>query len=232
MGDFDSYKKRLSISGNSDSNAIFNSTQQAIVDLFDKSPYYSNILIGSQNVDVRILNGETDSKRTLTLKPNTVVNFGDYTTFYDRTWMVTSVYTHPLYPKLEVDWCTSVLKWKDKNGNVLSYSCTFRAATKRVSESNGQYFLESNIPMYLLVQINSDTIQIQKGLRFISNGQAFQVAGIDSNTYNYSGHGMYMFGVEYQTLTDGDDLVNSIADNTLYYRAFGNEQGTGGVIKW
>jgi hypothetical protein len=106
--------------------------------------------------------------------------------------------------------CVNNLKWIDSYGKIVSYPCV-------MDDKLNETTFDFKAPMYyapgtvfVIVQKNVDTNTLKVNDRFIFDGQAFKIQGvnnfIDGNTIKFT-----MFK---DIIADDDDLVNGIANAT------------------
>lgn len=162
-------------------------------------------------------NSERDSVgvKKLVSYPYTTIQFeiGDYIHWTyggsQKTWLITSLdkqFTYNVNGRMER--CVNNLKWIDSYGNTVSYPCV-------MDDKLNETTFDFKAPMYyapgtvfVIVQKNVDTNTLKVNDRFIFDGQAFKVQGvnnfIDGNTIKFT-----MFK---DIIADDDDLVNGIAN--------------------
>jgi hypothetical protein len=164
-------------------------------------------------------NSERDSVgvKKLVSYPYATVRFeiGDYIHWTyggsQKTWLMTSLdkqFTYNVNGRMER--CVNNLKWIDSYGKTVSYPCV-------MDDKLNETTFDFKAPMYyapgtifVIVQKNVDTNTLKVNDRFIFDGQAFKIQGvnnfIDGNTIKFS-----MFK---DIIADDDDLVNGIANAT------------------
>lgn len=189
MSYFDKYVKRTTVDGTSESDVYNNATIEFVNKTFTQSASYRQAMLnGVTPIDVRVVKGKKidDSRdKSVIFRPQTKTPIGSYLTFDNQTWLLMdSDYIHPIVPKGTIMLCNSTLRWIDKNGVQHSTLCVAtsnvqpRLRSSILQDKENVNSVHDGIGIYL--PNNSEVKTINYTTRFILNGSAYQVYGIDN----------------------------------------------------
>jgi hypothetical protein len=209
------YEKRLGAT--SVSEAYKNDTINHINDIFSKSPTFKQVLVDGFAKDGIISHKEQSTELELLFRPQETINKGAYVEIDSDTYMIIDFIPNEIYPKAQLELCNSTLKWKDSMGNLKEYKCIVKGNVYEVKENertNNKYLITSDSELVVLVQYNDDTKTIKPNHRFIFGDVAFDVKSIDTLTNVYNEKGFIKLVVKFTNLTDTDDIINDVADDS------------------
>lgn len=230
MGYSDKYKNRLRRSGNNIGEAYQNNTTAFMNATFDKSPTFRVLGVKSTQfpsitqMDARVIEIERmGNVREVIFRPNQSLDIGTYVTFDGDTWLIFDKYGNSGNSvKVLVQKCNSTLKWRDKNGDIIEIDCVASASDLGAKTKQSKNDIELNkydvrLPtgqLYVFVEANPLTRQIELNQRFIFGKSVYEVVGIDDITsVNKDGFGIIQLTIKKTTSQLGDDFVNRIAVN-------------------
>lgn len=213
MSYFDTYKKKLGISGNTQSEAYVKSTHQLINDSFADSPTYKKIYIGSNIYDVRIVEGEKKDEKKLLFRPDTIVTKGEYAVVDTDRWLLLSFDNNSITPKSVIKIADRTLKWKDANGIVIEEPCVLES-TQYEEMRDGVYFFTPKGNIIVHTQLNNRTESLIENQRFIFGSSVFKIGGIDDFANVYLDKGYLTIYLEKTEKLQGDNFVTGVADNS------------------
>jgi hypothetical protein len=215
MGAFDDFRNRMQAQGSSSAGAYTNDTIAFIKATFADSPFYQQILIDGTAYGVRIMRDDKSPHiKHASFLPNTVIPKGGIAQYNGDYWLVTNFEPHSMYPVAELTQCNSVLKWKDAQGAMHQVPCTSTSLRRKIDLRTDKIMGMGDFELFIHAPYQSDAKLIEPSMRFIMNGQAWIVAGLDNLSNVYDGYGFIEFGMEIDRTQSGDDLTNSIADNS------------------
>jgi hypothetical protein len=229
------YKNKLRDNGSIDlrQNKI-DEHKEMLIDTFFDSIQYTPVTINDSNeiIHTWIYDGDKITKDTggkkLKSYPYDTVRFkkGDYINFKygneDTSWLLEGLDTQYDFEVVGTIYrCYRNLKWINKNGKIISMPCVIKKdATNTIFNFQKEVINESGT-IFVDVQTNIDTDNIQVNQRFLFDGQAFKV------TFNET-----FIGGDFSTLTmikdsrsPDDDLVNGIANVNTYNYTISIDQG-------
>lgn len=218
MGFYDNYRARVQ-STLTDSEYINEDNKNLVIDNFENQPNYYII---TKNFDLattyKVLIAEENKKdniigyKKLISYPYVTTQFtiGDYINWDSNVWLLSTLddqYDYSVGGRIVKT--NADLKWRDDNGVLISYPCfkTNRATDTGFWFGKGVVLPEGNITAQ--VQINSDTNTIFIGKRFIIDGMAYKVH------FMHPIEGLLELYFETDAISEYDDLINDIADNTI-----------------
>jgi hypothetical protein len=204
------YEKRLNATSVSEAYKL--DTINYINDIFAESPSYKQVLVDGVQKDCIISHTDNSNELELLFRPQEILNKGMYVEIDADTYMITDFIPNEIYPKAQVELCNSSLKWRDSSGNLFEYKCIVKGTVYK-DEINKQIFT-SDSELTVLVQYNNDTKNIKPNQRFIFNEMAFDVQSIDTITNVYNGVGYIKLVVKFTSISQSDDLVNGVADDS------------------
>lgn len=221
----------MSRQGNSESDAIVNSTFELANKEFSNSPTFNVVKVNGIETDSRILDGKTGSIKKMLLRPRSIVNVGDYVHYNSMFWLVFDFNGKEISPKATIQACNEVMKWKDVNGNIIEYP-TLATATRNTkfditSDRMQVEMLQAGIYAYL--PYNEITREIRTSQRFIFGDRVYEISGTDDLTMLDNNRvGLIQFSCKITTINDKDDFVSRIADNdAIYLSDYGIKENNG-----
>lgn len=138
---------------------------------------------------------------------------GDYILWNSESWLVFSCDNQIHWNRRGIiKKCNNLLKWKDSNGNILSYKCVI---DDKFNNSDLDFTMHMIIPEGTIVvycQKNDETSGIDINQRFIISGRPYKVNAIT----DYSSDGLMTIMMRLDGIDIYDDLVNGIANNNEY----------------
>jgi hypothetical protein len=191
--------------------SIAESTKEIIEHTFHESPNYSEVFLNGVKFDARISVEEDEKRKTILFRPDTEIFKGDIIEAEDRHWLVNNTYDNSIYPTAFVDLCNEWLRWTDESGNMLVYPCVVSGKTIDLNE--GKYLIYSENVVDILTPYNTDTMKIIPKQRFIFNGKAYQIEGVDAISEVSFGKGIVSMKATETLLEAEDNLDEEIADN-------------------
>lgn len=235
---YDRFKRINNFRGDSSGEAMTNHSQDIINKRFKDSPSYRLAKVKStqypdlDEIDVRAVSiDRMGSLRDVIFRPESGLERGTYLQFDNATWIIFDAYTNTVSPKATVQQCNELLKFKTKNGEVHkiytyagSSSLGSKASQLRAEiPYNKLDIKEPTSQMFVHVESNSLTIQLDVNDRLIIGKRPFKIIGKDDSTmtqikgdgeeikdFNF---GILVFTLVPDTIKNGDDLENGIAAN-------------------
>ncbi|WJJ55270.1 hypothetical protein QB910_000026 [Dabrowskivirus KKP3916] len=233
MGDFDLYRARMNVDGSDMSSSYLNETSNFLNQTFADSPSFTQIQVEGVVTDARIIrNPENPHAKRVLFRPNTVVYEGQYVTYNNDTWLIQHFQPHPVFPKGDILQCNESLRWIDAAGVSHIVPCVFISLHRMVTVTQDTQMETFKFQMRVLVKYTDETQSIQVSQRFILGNQAYIVAGIDSVSEIYDGHGTLDISIETTDWLSSDDKVNGIADNSRLWTQNTGVQNGGGSSLW
>ncbi len=218
VGFYDNYKARVQ-STLSDAEYINEDNKNYVIDNFESQPNYYEITRNSDLVTTyKVLIAEENKKdniigyKKLISYPYATTQFaiGDYIIWNSSTWLLVTLddqYDYSVGGRIVKT--NAYLKWRDDNGALISYACYKSNRVTNTGLNYGQSIVLPKGDLIVQAQDNSDTLTIDVGKRFIIDGKAYEVG------YIHPIDGLLEFYLESVAISDYDDLVNDIADNTV-----------------
>lgn len=212
----------MSRQGSKESDAIMNSTFELVNREFSNSPTFNVVKVNGVDTDARILDGKTGLLKNMLLRPRAKVNVGDYVEYASALWLVFDFNGEAISPKATLQACNEIMKWKDKNGNIIQYP-TLATATRNTkfdiaSDKMQVEMLQAGVYAYL--PYNESTKEIRTSQRFIFGDRVYEISGTDDLTMlDVNRVGIIQFSCKITTINDEDDFVSRIADNEAIYRS-------------
>lgn len=201
---------------------IYN-TKNVINSKFSQSPYYQEITIEGQPVDVRVIpdkdyksNKPYEEKKIL-FKPDFITDKGNYVklnnqqTRQEEIWLIMFFETDIIYPKAYIRKCNKVIKC-----NNIQYPCVITSnisLTANVEENKGLVLPNNHLNLY--IKATKDTMQIIENDRFVIDNLAYEVQNIDNISNVDNGVGIIQMNLkkvpinneEEQAINESYDLI-------------------------
>lgn len=248
MEHIDKYKRRLNRNGADLGKAYANNTIAFIESTFHASPTFRVLDVVSfekphiTQMDARVVEVERlGTLREILFRPTSEgLHIGTLVKFDGETWLIFDEYGSS---KVLAEKCNRELRWKDKDGQLISIDCIASAMDLGSKAKQSRNEIEWNkydvqLPLgqlFIFVELRDETKQIRLNQRFVFGSKVYEVVGIDdTTTVSKSGYGVLQLNVKVTTIVDEDDFVNQIAynkydDQSTTIPTEGNE-GEGGLI--
>lgn len=210
--DLSLYKARINATSSTES--VMNHTALLINEEFEQASTYRKIKINQ-------LNGECIFKRTedskvlkIILRPNELMNIGDYVEMNDEVYLATEFIPNEISPNAEIQICNATLKWKNDNGDLHNYKCIVTGNSYEFGEQTGNERMVyiSNAELNALVQYNDKTKTIKPEQRFVFGEYAYKVTSIDCMSFVHNQTGYIQLGLESTGVSNNDDIITGVAD--------------------
>ena len=248
MANFDRerFNRRVGRNGN-DIGEVYKSNTIAFIEAtFHASPTFRVMEVESYNhpditeMDARVVEIERlGTLREIVLRPNDSLDIGTYVKFDGDTWLLFDKYggTGATSIKMLAIKCNRTIKWKDKNGTIKEYDCVASATDLGSKSKQSKNEIEWNkydvrLPLgqlFVSIELNPDTKEIDLNDRFIFGRNVYEVTGIDDITsVGSDGYGIIQLTVKITTKQDRDDFEGRIALNE--YDIEDTESGEGGSV--
>ncbi len=160
---------------------------------------------------------------------------GQYIKFDNKWWLVVSlVDNNMVYEKAVVWYCNYRLKFRFPGGTAVNeYPIVLNNATQyNTGVEFGKMLDIGSTQRLIFVPYSADTIKVDHDYRFlidrnIANPTAYKVTQVDTEQYDFDGHGVVRWTITEDQLRDKDDVANMVADNTTSTVAADDETGGG-----
>lgn len=231
MADIDRYKRRMRRSGGDVGDAYKNNTIAFIESTFHASPTFRVMDVirygaPTEEMDARVVEIERlGTLREVILRPSDSLEVGTYVGFDGDTWLVIDKYggTGATSIKLLIIKTNRMIRWRDKYNILKEFHCVASATDLGSKAKQSKNEIEWNkydirLPLgqlFISVEINEDTQNIDLNHRFIFGRNVYEVTGIDDITsVSDDGSGIIQFTVKITTQRDSkDDFDKGIAFN-------------------
>lgn len=212
MGSYDAYEVYLRIKGGSPRDRQVDITRRAILSGFKANPSYYNISVytpstplSSTPTDVWITDdSELKSQKVITAIPGQSVDVGYLYLWNNEYWLTiqNDYQLGGIYDRGIILRCYSSIKWLDENGDIRSsWFCMQSNSTSSFGIEDGRVLILPNERRELTIQDTIYTREIEKNKRFIVDGRAWRVIGVNR----------LIDGII--TLTLEENLINKDLDN-------------------
>lgn len=207
-------------------NGFINAYINKLTETFELSPAYYQITKTINGVSSSTLYdawlSDEDSyksdtpKKKIIMKPPQPLSRGEMiniSAWGVENWIVTKLDpATAFYNNGLIEQCNNVLKFKDKIATLYEIPCIITLVNKTRLDVK-DYILVKNEKnnFWVVMQYNDASSQITVDYRFIIKGSAYRVIAVD----NISTKGIINVKFESDSLNANDDLINSIADNSL-----------------
>lgn len=227
----DKYRRRLGRSGNDVGEVYNNNTIAFIESTFHSSPTFRRMTVNSfqfpeiKEIDARIVEVERmGSLREAILRPSHYLDVGAYVNFDGEDYLVYDRHggTGATNMKLTLARCNRTLKWVNSNGELREVFCVASATDLGSKAKQSKNEIEWNkydvrLPigqLFIFVEINDNTKNINLNNRFIFGRNVYEVTGIDDITgINSDGYGIIQLTIKITPKNGKDDFINGIAFN-------------------
>ena len=232
MQSLDRFKKKMSYSGGSLREESILNTRELLRETFADDPSYSLGIYfwklglkeyrGESPIDIRLYGRSFSAANGVTIKfqtpYNTPVVVGDvvYDAKNDEYLICTESFdVDSIHFKGKFTLCNWMLKWQNKNGDILEYPCYDMNSTQYNSgeQSNRNFTVESAQHM-LTLPCDENTVELCSPQRFyldkaINNPNTYIVTQNDTTSYNYGKKGLVkvtVYSYPNNSETDRPDL--------------------------
>lgn len=218
---WDLYAKRIKLDGNTIRDRQINYIQSSILNDFENSPSYFEITINNNSTttkvhiveDSNMTNEKNDYVKVIIMKPNDILKKGDVIAWNNEKWLCTAVELYGgIYYRGKIVQSNHPLKFY-QNKTLRTLPCFITSGSVNYLElKESKYFITSD-GRYLC--ICPDLGYIKKSdthLRFLLNGAAYKVNGIDNVTNSNGVNGLILMELADDVITDDDNLDEGIAN--------------------
>lgn len=228
----DKMRRRMSHKGDNEGESLKSNSIAFTNKNFKKSPSYRRLAVKSAKypelteIDARVMSIERMGDiREILFRPFEGVEVGSYLTFDGNTYLVYDMYGGIDSGKMKViaEKCTEQLRWRDANGEVQWEYCVASATQLGSKANQGKNALEWNkydvrLPLgqiFVFIQRNDFTKQLDLNHRFILGSNAYEITGFDDVTStDVEGLGFIQITMSLTTKRhEKDDFENKIAHN-------------------
>jgi len=208
-------------------NSVWNNSTQTYYTILGQGNIGSGIYLPQEiSVDMAIdlTTGmkKSDDWKIFTFKDlSTIPSLGLMYKYSDNDWIaVDTRKIGTVIKSLEVRRCNNILKWIDKNTNVLhEIPCILEYDDTSPRPQVNKDIITPNNGIVMIVQGNQDTVNLKVNQRFIFNGRPFKITGYNNymqNDYVTQDTPLLFFDTYLDEIQPTDDLVNNIANRYEY----------------
>lgn len=194
--------------------ALTNGSIAYVNGIFDKSPSYKKVFVDGLETEVWLNHTKKYNELGVLFRPLTIFNRGSYVESNQDVYMLTEFIQNEIYPKGKLELCNSNLKWKDESQVLQDYKCIVKGSFYDEEEVAENLIIGSKAELKIIVQYNDNTKKIIPKQRFVFEGNAYEVATIDSISKVYLDSGLIELGVNFVSLTSTDDTTDDVADES------------------
>ena len=218
MGFYDNYRSRVQDTL-TDTDYINEENKRYVIENFFEQPNYYQV---TKNFDLDttydvLIAEESKKKDSVGIKnlisyPYATPQFtlGDYINWQSDVWLLTTLDTQYDYSVVgRIIETNTDLKWINNNGVLKSYRAIATNKVIHQGLDETKYITVPDGNIIVRVQKNDDTSALKESRRFIINGNAYRITNINNFVNN-----MIEFYMEQTTVSDEDDLINNIADQS------------------
>lgn len=217
MSYLNTMRSRLQATGGSAGDATIHTSIIATNSSFTDSLGYTKAILDGVEIDTVIQSGNLPDTRVVLLRPQSTATLGQYIDFDNAKWLVTDFAPHDVFPKMAVQRCNEILRWRDVGGNIIEYPCVLNANSTmyRFGVIHDRYMSIVNNEYHVFVKNTGDTNTIIESFRFVFGSKAFVVSAVDDVTATINGVGIIRFHIKADLKRrETDDFVLKIADNS------------------
>lgn len=223
MAYYDNYVNNTLSKGNNTSDQFVNYTQQFYDMTFKKAPNYIKDATWNGNpIDIRVLsinseknNLPVDERKKILIRDLSLrVNYGDYMTFWNDTWIIVDKkVSSPASNTCTVERCNFNLKTILPNGKLINFPCSVRKMSKSALNVNVEDEIQTpKMEFFVEVVNNDDTMSVPLSWRLLFGKTAYKITDKQD---------LVPVGIlEFKITSDGerigkDDFNTGIADNSV-----------------
>lgn len=221
MGVWDTYEARLEVSGKTGRERVLNRTQNYILRKIEDSLSYHDVLINGVEQTITILDEPEDMalKKICSLPGDTIVH-GGIVDYLESKWLITEVdINSEVYAKGMMQRCNYLLKWLNKEGNIVEKWCIVEDGTKYlIGEKSEDIMSVGDARIAITLGKDKDTNQLSRGKRFLVDDLdsevplAYQITKPNKLFNIYNNEGVFRFILNEVNVTDNDNVELRIAD--------------------
>lgn len=207
----DLYKYRRRLKHLSAMEGMADNTKVIINNTFHESPNFKEVFLNGIKLDARVSVEEDQNQKSILFRPDTEVFKGDVVEYDGTHWLVNNTYDNDIYPTVFVDFCNEWLRWIDSTNKTLVYPCVVKGKTFDLNES--RYVVYSENIVEITTPYNENTKKIVPKQRFLLNGKAYEIEGVDAISEVAFGKGIVQMKASETFAETLDNVVEQIADN-------------------
>lgn len=228
MNCFEKFKKKMELSGGSLRNENIDNSKKLLEETFaDDASYTKGIYLwelglksyeDKESIGIRLYKRSFSNANGVSMKFQTLINtpiiVGDiiYDSVKDEYFICTESFNiDDIHWQGKFTYCNWILKWQNKNGDILEYPCCDMNTTQYNSgeQTNKQFTIGSSQHMITLPS-DENTISLRTPQRFfldknMDNPTVFIVTQNDTTSFNYGDKGLVK-------VTLYEDVFNSSTD--------------------
>ena len=251
MSEWDSYRARMGVRGNTRRQSHINREIQSIETHLPDSlsytqaiiyaPEYSNNIPADDRspyaiqMDVAIINSDNLNEKMVMAMPGEEIENGSLIHWMDQYWLVTEQdANNTIYRRSKILQCNHLLKWVDAGHVIRTQWCVVEDGTKYLTgELEDRQFIVTRGDSRIGITIakNAYTVKLGRQDRFLvddeddTNKMAFALTKPLKFAGVYGGKGVYKFVLQEVNSSDDDNMELGIAD---YYKHFLHEPDENG----
>lgn len=221
MSAWDTYQARLEANGTTRRERALKHTQSYISKKITDSLSCHKVLINGIEQTVAILNQREDMafKKICALPGETLLH-GGIVDFADSKWLITELDANDeVYTSGMMQRCNYLLKWLNKNGEIIEKWCIVEDGTKYLIGEKAEDMMSiGDARIAITICKDADTIELCRGKRFLvddldaESPLAYQITKPNKLFDVYDGQGVFRFILNEVNMTDDDNVELRIAD--------------------
>lgn len=221
MSAWDTYQARLEVNGTTRRERALKHTQSYISKKITDSLSCHNVLINGIEQTVSILNQREDmALKKICALPGETLLHGGIVDFADSKWLITELDANDeVYTSGMMQRCNYLLKWLNKNGEIIEKWCIVEDGTKYLIGEKAEDMMSiGDARIAITICKDADTIELCRGKRFLVDDLdaeaplAYQITKPNKLFNVYDGQGVFRFILNEVNMTDDDNVELRIAD--------------------
>jgi hypothetical protein len=209
VGKYDIFRARQSAIGSSQRDAHKQATIAAINAKFLDSLGLATVTLDGVPTDAILIFDKTQDDRFILFRPLTMVVRGGIIGVGPDNWLIVDVEQNELYPKATVLRCNQLIRWETYESDAV-----ITAKASVYGQQRDQFMILPKGEYSVLLPYNNMTKLISYDARFVINSGAYSVIGFDNITNTLDGSGVLTVHIKCDVLSDDDDALTGLADNT------------------
>lgn len=194
MADFITYKARVKLRGNTARDRTLFYEKQNLKRNAPDSLSFKNCKVNGVEQSLIIDDGTLPYYKNIKSLPDETFDTGDYVEWADSMWLIVSCdWDKEVYTYGKVQQCNYVLKWQDRDANIIErWSVVLSASKYNNGEKYNNIIVVGSNQLMVYLPLDSETLKLKANLRLMvdfntESPKCYDVTRVDTVTMSYDG---------------------------------------------
>lgn len=227
MNPWNTYQSRMNARGQTRRETVFSREGRYLRAKMPASLSFHHLIIDDCERELAVINSDNLDTKTLCSLPGEDIRHGAYVQWMDNFWLVTEKdANNELYTKAKMRQCNYLLKWVNKDNQIIQRWCIIEDGTKYLTGEYGDkdyIVVRGDSRVSMILPRDKETICLKRESRFLiddydsSNVLAYRLTKPFKLGGAYNSNGVLSFVLTECDVEDADNLELHIAN---YYNHF------------